>query len=124
MAPKKRNPNGSGSISQRRDGRYELKVFVDTPDGRCKRISVYGATWEEADAERTRLKEQQRKGIPVESTTITVAQYTRYWLAEIAKPAVRETRCRRTNCWCGCTSPRRSGSASCELCRRSTFGPG
>lgn len=91
MAPKKRNPNGSGSISQRRDGRYELKVFVDTPDGRRKRITVYGATWEEADAERTRLKEQQRKGIPVESTTIAVAQYTRYWLAEIAKPAVRET---------------------------------
>jgi hypothetical protein len=32
MAAKKRNPNGSGSISQREDGRYELKVFVDTPD--------------------------------------------------------------------------------------------
>jgi excisionase family DNA binding protein len=28
------------------DGRYELKVFVDTPDGRRKRISVYGSTWE------------------------------------------------------------------------------
>lgn len=37
MAKKKRNPNGSGSISQRRDGRYELKVFVDTLDGRRKR---------------------------------------------------------------------------------------
>lgn len=91
MAAKKRNPNGSGNISQRKDGRYELKVFVDTPDGRRKRISVYGATWEEADAERTRVKDQQRKGIPVESTTSTVAQYMRYWLVEIAQPSVRPT---------------------------------
>lgn len=91
MAARKRNPNGSGSISQRKDGRYELKVFVDTPDGRRKRISVYGATWEEADAERTRLKELQRKGIPVESTTATVADYMSHWLTEVAKPTVRAT---------------------------------
>jgi hypothetical protein len=37
MATKKRNPNGSGNITQRKDGRYELKVFVDSPDGRRKR---------------------------------------------------------------------------------------
>jgi integrase len=91
MAAKKRNPNGSGTISQRRDGRYELKVFVDTPDGRRKRISVYGSTWEEADAERTRVKELQRKAIPVESTTTTVADYMQYWLSEVARPSVRAT---------------------------------
>src|SRR5271168_2816163 len=91
MAAKKRNPNGSGNISQRKDGRYELKVFVDTPDGRRKRISVYGSSWEDADAERTRLKDLQRKGIPVDSTTSTVEQYMQYWLTEIAQPSVRET---------------------------------
>ena len=91
MAAKKRNPNGSGNISQRKDGRYELKVFVDTPDDRRKRISVYGSTWEEADAERTRLKDLQRKGIPVDSTTSTVKQYMQYWLTEIEQPSVRET---------------------------------
>ena len=78
MAAKKRNPNGSGNISsQREDGRYELKVFVNTADGRRKRISVYASTWEAADAERTRLKDLQRKGIPVDSTTSTVEQYMR-----------------------------------------------
>jgi integrase len=91
MAAKKRNPNGSGNISQREDGRYELKVFVNTADGRRKRISVYASTWEAADAERTRLKDLQRKGIPVDSTTSTVEQYMRYWLTEIAQPSVRET---------------------------------
>lgn len=88
---KKRNPNGSGSISQRKDGRYELKVFVDTSDGRRKRISVYGSTWAEADAERTRVKELQRRAIPVDSTTTTVAEYMKYWLSEVARPSVRPT---------------------------------
>ena len=91
MAAKRRNPNGSGNICKRKDGRYELKVFVDTPDGRRKRISVYGSTWEDADAERTRLKDLQRKGIPIDSTTSTVEQYMQYWLTEIAQPSVRET---------------------------------
>ena len=91
MAAKRRNPNGSGNISKRKDGRYELKVFVDTPDGRRKRISVYFSTWDDADAERTRLKDLQRKGIPIDSTTSTVEQYMQYWLTEIAQPSVRET---------------------------------
>ncbi|MFE7744206.1 tyrosine-type recombinase/integrase [Nocardia sp. NPDC057455] len=88
---RKRNPNGSGTIGARKDGRYELKLFVETPEGKRKRISVYGATWEEADAERTRLKELQRRGIPVDVTTMTVAQYMRYWLEEIAEPKIRRT---------------------------------
>lgn len=89
--PRKRNPNGSGTISQRKDGRVELKLFVDTPDGKRKRISVYGRTWEEADAERTRLKELQRKGIPIDVTTMTVREYMTYWLREVAEPNVRRT---------------------------------
>ncbi|MGY1874270.1 tyrosine-type recombinase/integrase [Nocardia gipuzkoensis] len=88
---RKRNPNGSGTIGARKDGRYELKLFVDAPDGIRKRVSVYGATWEEADAERTRLKELQRKGVPVDITTATVRQYLEHWLANVAKPEVRAT---------------------------------
>jgi len=86
-----RNPNGSGTIGPRKDGRYELKLFVDTPDGRRKRISVYGASWEEADAERTRLKELQRKGIPVDVTTMTVGKYLQQWLEDVARHQVRPT---------------------------------
>ena len=91
MPAKKRNPNGSGNITQRKDGRYELKVFVDSPDGRRKRVSIYASTWEDADAERTRLKDLQRKGIPVDTTTATVEQFMQYWLTDMAQPSVRET---------------------------------
>ena len=124
MAAKKRNPNGSGSISQREDGRYELKVFVDTPDGRRKRISVYASTWEDADAERTRLKDLQRKGIPVASTTSTVEQYMQYWLTEIAQPSVRETTFPHMSCWCACMWYRDWANGGCVRCKRNTSARG
>jgi integrase len=86
---RRRNPNGSGSISQRKDGRYELKIFVTTPEGHRKRISIYRDTWDEADAERTRIKELERRDVPIEVTTMTVAQYLHYWLDQVAEPSVR-----------------------------------
>jgi integrase len=89
--PRKRNPNGSGTIGTRKDGRVELKLFVDTPDGKRKRVSVYGRTWDEADAERTRLKELQRRGIPVDVTTMTVGQYRKHWVEDVAREQVRPT---------------------------------
>ena len=91
MAAKSADQTARGKITQRKDGRYELKVFVDGPDGRRKRISIYASTWEDADTERTRLKDLQRKGIPVDTTTSNVEQYMQYWLMEIAQPSVRET---------------------------------
>lgn len=90
-ARRRKNPNGSGNISARANGLYELKLFVSAADGSRKRISVYGATWEEADAERTRLKEMERRGIPVEITTMTVAEYMAHWLEEIVGPSIRRT---------------------------------
>ena len=124
MAAKKRNPNGSGHICKRKDGRYELKVFIDTPGGGRKRISVYGSTWEDADAERTRLKDLQRKGIPVDSSTATVEQYMQYWLTEIAQPSVRETTFSSYGCWCACMSYRDWANGGCVRCRRNTFARG
>ncbi|MBA0124236.1 site-specific integrase [Haloechinothrix sp. YIM 98757] len=87
----KRNANGAGSIYQRKDGRWEAKVFVNTPDGLRKRVSVYGDTWEEAHSEKIRLQDQQRRGIPVAVSTVTVGEYMSYWLYDIAQAKVRRT---------------------------------
>ena len=64
---------------------------VDTPDGRRKRISVYGDTEREALNELNKLRDQQRRGIPVATTTLTVAEYMSYWLEHIAEPSIRRT---------------------------------
>jgi hypothetical protein len=87
----KRNANGQGGVYRRADGRWEAKVFVDTPDGRRKRISVYGDSERGALDELGRVRDQQRRGIPTATTTLTVAEYMKYWLDHIAEPSIRRT---------------------------------
>lgn len=87
----KRNANGQGGVYRRADGRWEAKVFVDTPDGRRRRISVYGRTERAALDELGKILEQQRRGIPTATTTFTVADYMTYWLENIAEPSIRRT---------------------------------
>ncbi len=87
----KRNANGEGGVYRRSDGRWEGKLFVDTPDGRRKRVSVYGDTEREALNELNKLRDQQRRGIPVATTTLTVAEYMSHWLEHIAEPSIRRT---------------------------------
>jgi integrase len=87
----KRNANGEGGVYRRADGRWEGKVFVDAPDGKRKRVSIYGDTEREALDELNKLRDQQRRGIPVATTTLTVADYMAYWLQHIAEPSIRRT---------------------------------
>ncbi|QFZ16202.1 tyrosine-type recombinase/integrase [Saccharothrix syringae] len=86
-----RRANGEGTIKQRKDGRYEAQVFVRTPDGQWKRKSVYGKTWEECNNKKVELQDANRRGIPVATTKLTVADYFAYWLHEVAEPSVRRT---------------------------------
>jgi integrase len=94
MAPRsrsRRNANGEGGVYRRSDGRWEGKFFVDTPDGRRKRVSVYGDTERAALDELNKLRDQQRRGVPVATTTLSVAEYMTYWLEHIAEPSIRRT---------------------------------
>lgn len=114
MAPRKqtkKNANGEGGIYRRPDGRWETKFFVDTPDGQRKRISVYVTSEREALNELNKLRDQQRRGIPIATTTLTVADYMAYWLEHIAEPSIRRTTL-PTRGTCVCTSSPVSASGS------------
>lgn len=87
----RRSPNGQGSVYRRADGRWEAKVFVDTPDGRRKRFSIYGDTERAVTDELTKIRDHQRRGIPTATTTLTVSEYMKYWLENIAEPSIRRT---------------------------------
>ncbi len=91
MAPRKRNPNGAGSIWQRKDGRYEARVYVPQPDGTRKRKTVYGATWEECDEKRQELVRRDRQGIPTPSRSAKLSEWLPYWLGEYIKPQRKQT---------------------------------
>ncbi|MER6268318.1 site-specific integrase [Streptomyces sp900105755] len=91
MAQRKRNPNGAGSIWQRKDGRYEARVYVPQPDGTRKRKTVYGATWEECDEKRQELVRRDRQGIPTPSRSAKLSEWLPYWLEEYIRPNRKRT---------------------------------
>ena len=50
----RRRPNGTGTVTKRKDGRYHGRAYALTPTGERVRVSVYGKTWEEANTSSTK----------------------------------------------------------------------
>ncbi|MFF2436642.1 tyrosine-type recombinase/integrase [Streptomyces sp. NPDC058107] len=88
---RKKNPNGAGSIWQRKDGRYEARVYVPQPDGTRKRKTVYGGTWDECDAKRQELVLRDRQGIPTPTRSAKLSEWLPYWLEEFVKDDRKKT---------------------------------
>ncbi|MCX4423246.1 tyrosine recombinase XerC [Streptomyces mirabilis] len=91
MTSRKRNPNGAGSIWQRKDGRFEARVYVPQPDGTRKRKTVYGSTWDECDEKRQELVRRDRQGIPTPSRSAKLSEWLPYWLEEYIRPSRKRT---------------------------------
>lgn len=88
---RKKNPNGAGSIWQRKDGRYEARVYVPQPDGTRRRKTVYGSTWEECDTKRQELVKRDRQGIPTPTRSAKLSEWLPYWLEEFIRPERKKT---------------------------------
>ncbi|MER5571459.1 site-specific integrase [Streptomyces goshikiensis] len=82
----KKNPNGAGSIWQRKDGRYEARVYVPQPDGTRARKTVYGKTWQECDEKRQELVLRDRQGVPTPTRSARLSEWLPYWLEEHVEP--------------------------------------
>ncbi|WP_042365973.1 tyrosine-type recombinase/integrase [Streptacidiphilus neutrinimicus] len=89
--PRKKNPNGAGSIWRRKDGRYEARVYVPQPDGTRKRKTVYGDTWEECDNKRLELVKRDRAGVPTPTRSHKLSEWLPYWLEEFIRPQRKKT---------------------------------
>lgn len=85
----RRSPNGMGTVVKRSDGRYQAAVYVLTPTGHRIRKYVYGKTWDEANAERLKLLDNNRRGVPSTSSTMTLDSYLDYWLRDVAAHELR-----------------------------------
>lgn len=83
---RKRNPNGAGTITKRKDGRYQAAVYVLQPDGTRARKFAYGKTWTECDTKRRELLAKVDNGIPVPTRSAKLAEWLPYWLDSIIKP--------------------------------------
>jgi integrase len=82
----KRRPNGGGTISKRKDGRYQGAAYVTDTDGNRVRKYVYGRTWDEVSEKLARLQDQERNGVPVPSRSWSVGEWLAYWLEHIVAP--------------------------------------
>ncbi|MER7836632.1 tyrosine-type recombinase/integrase [Streptomyces sp. NPDC096040] len=89
MPQRKRNPNGSGTVTKRSDGRYQAAVYVPQPDGTVKRKYAYGKTYDECDAKRRELIERSKGGIPTPTRDMTLGQWFDYWLEVVVKPNLK-----------------------------------
>ncbi|CAM5540650.1 tyrosine-type recombinase/integrase [Streptomyces avidinii] len=90
-APRKRNPNGAGTITKRKDGRYMAAVYVLQPDGSRARKFAYGKTWTECDTKRRELLAKVDQGVPVPTRSAKLAEWLPYWLDHIVKPHRKRT---------------------------------
>ncbi|WP_240140239.1 site-specific integrase [Streptomyces sp. MUM 178J] len=88
---RKRNPNGAGTITRRKDGRYQAAVYVPQPDGTRARKFAYGKTWAECDAKRRELLDKADKGIPVPTRSAKLSKWLPYWLDNVIKPRRKRT---------------------------------
>ncbi|WP_418957564.1 tyrosine-type recombinase/integrase [Streptomyces tritici] len=85
-AQRKRNPNGAGTITLRKDGRYQAAVYVLQPDGTRARKFAYGKTWAECDAKRRALLDKVDQGVPVPTKSAKLSEWLPYWLDNVIKP--------------------------------------
>ena len=87
----KRRSNNEGSIWQRQDGRWTGAAYVLTTEGIFKRVYVYGRTRDEVHVRLIKMQDKSARGIPQPGQAWKVGEYLDYWLAEVARPAVRPT---------------------------------
>ena len=84
-----RRGNGEGTVSKRKDGRWEGRTFVLLPNGGRVRRTVYGRTKAEVVDKLAELHEKTRQGVVMPKAGMTVAEYLTGWLEDVARRKVR-----------------------------------
>lgn len=87
-----RRLNGEGTIRQRKDGLYEIRITSkpDPATGKKQRISRYAKTREQALKIRSELQLQYGSGAAV-PTSLTLEEWLPHWLELYARPSVRHS---------------------------------
>lgn len=92
--PRKRAPNGNGSIRQRKDGRWEAIYSVgrDPGTGKLIRKSIYGATEGEVAKALRKVATAIDENTYTEPSKMTLSKWLDVWLAEYTGNVKEHTR--------------------------------
>jgi integrase len=83
----RRRGNGEGTITRRKDGRWEGRYTLHTGAG-PKRKVLYGKTRAEVAEKLTKAMADRDGGLVIVSSNITVGEYLDRWLEDCVKPLV------------------------------------
>ena len=81
-----RRGNGEGSVRKRKDGRWEGRYTVQTPDG-PKQKTIYGKTRKEVSEKLTEAMAGRDKGLVINAGKLTVGEHLEYWLNDVVQPS-------------------------------------
>ncbi len=84
----KHRGRNEGSITLRRDGRWQAIVSLGWESGKRKRKSIYGRTRADVAKELTKLLRTKDRGLPLPAGGATVEKYMTRWLEHV-KPTIR-----------------------------------
>ncbi len=85
----KRRGHGEGSITQRKDGRWQARIDLGWIDGKRVRKSFYARTRQEVAKKLTKALSEYQSGLPLANDRLTVEKYLSRWLDDVARPTVR-----------------------------------
>jgi integrase len=84
----KRRGNGEGTITRRKDGRWEARYTVFTASG-PKRKALYGKTRAEVAEKLTKAMADRNGGLTFDAKNQTVGEYLTRWLRDSVKGSVK-----------------------------------
>jgi integrase len=76
-----RQPNGSGSVYRRADGRWAGALYVNEADGRRVRRQVYGRTRKEVETKVVELRSKADAGAAMTPSHLTLEAFLNEWLS-------------------------------------------
>ena len=85
-----RRGNGEGTITRRKDGRWEARYYIHTVDG-AKRKVLYGKTRAEARDKLAKALSDRIDGIVYDDENMTLGEYLDVWLEGSVYGSVRQS---------------------------------
>src|SRR2546423_14325226 len=88
-----RRHRGEGTVTLRKDGRYQADISLGTDEktGKRKRLTRYGKTKEEAYEKLHKALEEQRKGTLIKGNQLTVGAFLDDWLENVHRSTLELT---------------------------------
>ena len=93
MAKKTKRGNNEGTITRRKDGRWEARISLGRDAaGKVKRITLYGKTRQDVADKLTKALHDKQQGTFVTPHKLTLGEWLETWLQYYKRPRIRPSR--------------------------------